>query len=179
MLKKRKAIFLDRDGVIVRSNVIDGKPFAPICLKEFKLLPYASKCIDLFKKENYLTIIISNQPDVSKGIISNETLNKMNEILFFKTKVDDIYICTHTDSDNCKCRKPKNGLIIKAAKKYNINLNKSYMIGDRKKDIDAGILSNCKTIFIDRNYIEQKPKNFDYKVSSLQKAFFYILNDSK
>ena len=178
-MKKRKAVFLDRDGVLVRSKVINGKPFAPISLKEFKLLPYASKYIDLLKKENFLTIIISNQPDVGKGIISNQILNKMNDILFLKTKIDDIYICTHTDIDNCKCRKPKNGLIIKAAKKYNINLHKSYMIGDRKKDIDAGILSNCKTIFLDRKYIEPKPKNFDCKVSSFQKAFFYILNNSK
>ena len=178
-MKKQKAIFLDRDGVIVKSNVINGKPFAPIFLKDFRLLPNSSKCIELLKRYNFMIFVISNQPDVGKGIISKNTLKKMNDILYLKTKVDFIYVCTHTDSDKCKCRKPKNGLIINAAKKYNINLNKSYLIGDRKKDIDAGISSNCKTIFIDRNYKEEKPNNYHYKVSCLQNAIFYILEDLK
>ena len=174
-MRKLKAIFLDRDGVIVKSNVINGKPFAPTSLTDFRLLPNTSKNILLLKKYNFKVIVVTNQPDVAKGALSLNTLNKMNDLLYSKAKIDLISVCIHSDADNCKCRKPKNGLILNAAKKYNIDLKKSYLIGDRKKDIDAGVASNCKTIFIDRNYKEDKPINYDYKVSSLQKAIFYIL----
>ena len=98
----------------------------------------------------------------------------MNNKIFKNLRVDDIFICTHSREDNCKCRKPKVGLFKKAIKQYSIDVNQSYMIGDRKIDIDAGNKINLKTIFIDKNYLEEKPINFDYKCFSLHNSLKFI-----
>jgi len=98
----------------------------------------------------------------------------MNNKIFKYLKVDDIFICNHSREDNCNCRKPKVGLFKKAIKKYSIDIYQSYMIGDRKIDIDAGNKLNLKTIFIDKNYLEEKPNNFDYKCFSLYSSLKFI-----
>ena len=92
---------------------------------------------------------------------------KINSYIKDKLKLDDILVCYHDDSDNCECRKPKPGLLLEASKKWDIDLKKSYMIGDRCKDIEAGKRAGCKTIFIDLNYKEAKPKNPDFTTDSL------------
>ena len=102
--------------------------------KDFIFLPNVIKSIKELKK--YLLIIISNQPDIAKGNL--QVREKMNNKIFKYLKVDDIYICRHSREDNCHCRKPKVGLFKKAIKKYSIDIYQSYMIGDRKIDIDAG-----------------------------------------
>ena len=85
-----------------------------------------------------MTIVVTNQPDVGKKLISKDTLKKMHTSLMKKTKINKIYTCTHTAQQKCKCRKPMSGMLIKAAKVDQINLKKSYMIGDRAMDILCG-----------------------------------------
>tara|TARA_B100002051_G_C16549638_1_gene541884 strand:- start:143 stop:676 length:534 start_codon:yes stop_codon:yes gene_type:complete len=155
-----KAIFLDRDGVINNIVVSNGLPTSPSKFEEFKILPGVRESIAKLKKLNFYCILVTNQPDVSRGKIKKETVIKMNEYLKKELSLNDVFVCFHDDSDNCLCRKPKPGLILNATKKWKINLKKSYMIGDRWKDIDAGKLSGCKTIFIDNKYnesIKSKP----------------------
>ena len=100
----------------------------------------------------------------------------MNNYLKNETKLDDLFVCYHDDHDNCECRKPKPGLILEATKKWNIDLKKSFMIGDRRKDIEAGKSAGCKTIFIDYNYKEIQPNGYDYSTDSLTKAVVLIKN---
>ncbi len=170
----KKCIFVDRDGVINRSRIIRGKPYAPIQFSEFIFLPKVIKAINILKEKKYLIIVISNQPDVSKGKLKFNELNKMNEKIYKNLDVDDIFICTHSREENCNCRKPRIGLFKKAIKKYSIDTSLSYMIGDRRMDIEAGNKANVKTIFIDRNYGEEKPINFDYKCKSLYNSLKFI-----
>lgn len=171
---KKKCIFLDRDGVINRSSVKNGKPYAPLSFKNFIFLPKVKKSIQILKKLGFLVILITNQPDISKKKLKISTLNKMNDKIYRKLKVDDIFFCTHSIEDNCICRKPKTGMLLESQKKYNINLHKSFMIGDRKKDIDSGINVGCKTIFINRKYKEEKPTRQIFTTTSLYKAVEYI-----
>jgi D-glycero-D-manno-heptose 1,7-bisphosphate phosphatase len=155
-----KAIFLDRDGVINNIIVNKGLPSSPSKFEEFKILPGVRESISKLKKLNFYCILVTNQPDVSRGKIKKEIVDKMNEYIKKELDLNDVFVCFHDDEDNCKCRKPKPGLILDATKKWNINLKKSYMIGDRWKDIDAGTKSGCKTIFIDNKYnesIKSKP----------------------
>ena len=155
-----KAIFLDRDGVINNIIVNKGLPFSPSKFEEFKILPGVRESITKLKKLNFYCILVTNQPDVSRGKIKKEIVDKMNEYVKKELDLNDVFVCFHDDKDNCQCRKPKPGLILDATKKWNINLEKSYMIGDRWKDIDAGTKSGCKTIFIDNKYnesIKSKP----------------------
>ena len=164
-LIKNKAIFLDRDGVICEMvyNREFGTIDSPLNPKEFKLLPGASQAIKLFKKLGYLVVVVSNQPGVAKGKMTLELLGKIDKKMKRELKkngatLDAVYYCLHhPDSKqvkvrkylkNCNCRKPKPGLILKAAKDFNIDLKKSFVIGDGLTDIQAGKRAGCKTIFL-------------------------------
>jgi len=165
-----KAIFLDRDGTLNKAIVKNGLPYSPVSFNEFEILPGVKESIPRFKKLNFVCLLVTNQPDVSKGKVKKDIVIKMNDFLKNEIKLDDIFVCYHDDDDNCKCRKPKPGLLLSAGKKWNINLNKSYMIGDRWKDIKAGKIAGCKTIQIENNYNEKNEDNPDYTVKTLADA---------
>lgn len=144
----KKAIFLDRDGVI------NKKPPEHDYVKswsEFKWLPTTIEAIQLINNSGWLAIVISNQRGVARGLMNAkdvEVINKkMKEDLeSFGAKIDGVYWCGHDYSDNCDCRKPKPGLILKAAKDLNIDLPNSWVVGDSNDDIAAGIAAGCKTL---------------------------------
>lgn len=165
-----KAIFLDRDGVINASLVVDGKPYPPSDLKQLEILPGVESALDLFKEKGYLCIVVTNQPDVARGKVSLESVEEINDFLLKSLAIDEFYCCYHDDAECCECRKPKPGAILKAAEKYNIHLDESYMIGDRWRDIEAGENAGCKTVFVDYNYDEKRPINPTYTVSTLLEA---------
>ena len=173
-MKVNKAVFLDRDGVINKSIVRLGKPYAPLLLREFKILSGVKKTLEILKKKNFLLIVVTNQPDFKTRKLKLTELNKMNKILINKLKIDQIYVCKHDDFDLCKCRKPKNKFLEDAIKKYKINRKLSFLVGDREKDILAGLKSKLKTIYIDKNYNEPKPKKFDFKCKNLNESLEYI-----
>jgi len=174
---KKRALFLDRDGVLNAPIVRNGKPFAPKKIKEIKLYSNIKNTIK-FLKNFYYIIVISNQPDVGNGIVKKKKSLKINSIICKKNFVSKYYLCFHSEKKNCKCRKPKIKSIISAKKKYKLDLSKSFFVGDRKKDIDAGNKSSCITIFIDRIYKEEKPKSFKYKCKSTREALIWIKNNS-
>lgn len=176
MVNYNKAVFLDRDGVLVKSFVKKGKAFAPIKFKDFKIYKDSEKCIKKLNSLGFMTIVITNQPDVGKKIISKLTLNRMHIALKKKTKINKIYTCIHTSEQKCKCRKPKPGMLFQAARVNRINLKKSYMIGDRTIDILCGQKAGCKTIFINRKYKEKKPINQIVSVKNLKEATNCIIN---
>lgn len=171
----KKAIFLDRDGVINKAFVINGKPYPPYKLTDVKILNGVKKAMSLLKSSQWMIIVITNQPDVSRGITSQLKVEKINDFLKLKLPIDEIYTCYHDNNDYCECRKPKPGSIKLAAKNNTIDLKESYMIGDRWSDIEAGKIAGCKTIFIDNNYIEKKPFNYTFRVKSLKEATDIIL----
>ena len=174
----KKAVFLDRDGVLNRSIVVDGKSYAPRKLDEFRLLPNARFSVKSLQDFNYKVIVVTNQPDIGNGLIFYDDLTAMHKKLDKLVKPDDIVVCPHRQTDDCLCRKPKPGLLIQASIKYNIDLSKSFMVGDRAIDIEAGFRAGCRNIFIDRNYSEPKPTQFTYCTTSILKAVQYILNHS-
>ena len=153
-----KAIFIDRDGVVNKPIVCNGKPLSPKTFNEFVVLDKVDEALKIFKSLNLFTIIVTNQPDIKTKKQKLEDLNFTHEWILNNMNVDDIYSCFHDDNDNCNCRKPNIGMLIKASKKYKINLEESYMIGDRWKDVKCGQVANCKeTFFIDYGYEEMKP----------------------
>ena len=98
----------------------------------------------------------------------------MNNFLKKEIELDDIFVCYHDDKDNCNCRKPKPGLLLQAGKKWNVDFKKSFMIGDRWRDIQAGEKVGCKTIYLDYNYKDIKPKNPDFVTDKLLNAAYLI-----
>ena len=170
-----KAVFLDRDGVINKPIIIDGKCYAPRLLKDFKILPKVKSDIKKLKNKGFKVFVITNQPDIGNKLLKKKTLNEMHSLLKAKVPIDKIYFCPHTRNDRCKCRKPKPGMIIKASNDSKIRLKESYVVGDRKTDIDAGLKVGCKTIFVNNNYYEKKPTKQEKTVKSLHTAVKYIL----
>lgn len=170
-----KAIFLDRDGVVNQVNIVDGKPYPPKDITELILLPKVNEALQLLKEAGYLLIVITNQPDVVRGKTKIETVEAINQFLKDSLPIDDIFTCYHDDIENCNCRKPKPGNILKAANRHNINIQNSFMIGDRWRDIEAGESAGCKTFFINYSYKEKQPKVYSYKVKSLYEATKIIL----
>ena len=168
--RNRKAIFLDRDGTLNKAYIKNGLPISPSSLNKFKIIKGVKKSINRLKKLNFLCILITNQPDVFRGKISKKTVVKMNSYIKKKIKLDDMFVCYHDNEHNCNCRKPKPGLLVKASKKWKIDLNKSFMIGDRWKDILAGKKVGCKTIFINNNYKNDKKVKADFTFKSLLNA---------
>jgi len=157
-----KAVFIDRDGVInpLVYSAENGTVDSPFCPKHFKLLPKVGKAIRILNALNYKVVIVSNQPGIAKNKCKLADLKLIESKMLSSLKrknatIDDIYYCLHHPAalnlfykKVCRCRKPKPGLILNAAKKHNINLALSYMIGDNISDIQAGNAAGCKTIFI-------------------------------
>lgn len=173
-LEKSKAIFLDRDGVINKPKVIDGKPFPPNSLEEFEFTEGIEPLIKQIKQKKFKCIIITNQPDVSRGEISKHVVNDIHNHIFKNLPIDEIYVCWDAEDNISNLKKPLPGMLFKAAEDHNINLNDSYMVGDRWKDIDAGSRAGCKTIFIDYNYDEKLNIAPDYIISDVREALKII-----
>jgi D-glycero-D-manno-heptose 1,7-bisphosphate phosphatase len=148
------AVFLDRDGVINRAMIRDGKPYPPARLEDVDVLPGTISSLQLLRAAGYILIGITNQPDVARGKQSREVVESINSMIQSRLPLDEIFVCYHDTIDNCDCRKPKPGLILQAAEKYGVDLSQSWMVGDRWKDIVAGHAAGLKTIFIDYHYAE-------------------------
>lgn len=153
--KKLKAVFLDRDGVLNKTLIVNGKPYPPDSLNVLELQAGVKEGLKQLKKLEYLLIVITNQPDVARKVISIKKVEMINKYLKKDLKLDDIYCCVHDDIDNCTCRKPKPGMVFAAEKKWNIDLSNSFLIGDRWKDIETGKNAGLRTILIDYNYNER------------------------
>jgi len=171
-----KAVFLDRDGVVNRGVIREGKPYPPQSLDELELLPGVEGAVQALKESGYLIIIVTNQPDVRTGVQTLEVLELMHESLRRWLPIDDIKVCMHVEADNCVCRKPKPGMLMEAARERDISLLDSYMIGDRWRDIEAGKAAGCATFFVDYGYNERRPGQPGVIVSSLAEASGIILS---
>ena len=174
--EKIPAVFLDRDGILSRAIVVNRKSYAPRRISEFKLLPGARESVSRLKKVGFIVIVVTNQPDIGNGLIDRNLVETMHEKLRKNTKVDCIYMCPHRQIDGCHCRKPKPLMLLEASMKHEIDLRKSFLVGDRASDIEAGIRAGCSTIFVNRNYAESSPKGQICTVSCLPKAVDYILS---
>ena len=172
----RPAIFLDRDGVLNQAIVRNGRPFPPRSLDDFRILPGVLDALERLREAGYLLIVVTNQPDVARGLIQMEEVERMHSYLASVLPVDDIKVCYHDDIDQCSCRKPLPGSLFSSAKTFAIDLKKSYMVGDRGRDIGAGKAAGCKTIFIDYSYTEHNLEKADYVSTSLLEASKIILN---
>ena len=149
---KQKAVFFDRDGVLNHLVKRDGSYYSPQKFKDFKIFDDAKKVVSLVQEKGYLAIVISNQPDISRGKLEQSELDKMTSMLYEQLCVDDVFYCTHDDDDGCGCRKPAPGLFFTAQKKYNIDFKNSFMIGDTWKDVGAAKNAGISVILVNKDY---------------------------
>ena len=175
----KRAVFLDRDGVINEAEVRDGKPYPPASAATLRIPTGTAAALDRLKHRGYLLLVVTNQPDVARGKQTRDTIEEMNRRLRTELPLDDVLTCYHDDGDDCECRKPRPGLIKRGAQLHGIDLSQSFVIGDRWRDIDAGANAGCKTILIDSGYKERAPESApDGRVASLSDAVDWILKSS-
>ena len=174
----KPAVFLDRDGVINRALVRDGRPYSPETLDAFEILTGVPGAVTGLKQAGFLAIVVTNQPDVGAGKQDRNTVEVMHEHLRARVAVDDVYVCFHTDNDDCNCRKPKPGLIEAAAADWDVDISRSFMVGDRWRDVGAGKAAGCTTVLIDFGYTEPLTHEPDAKVASLPEAASWILGQA-
>ena len=158
-----RAVFLDRDGVINAPiwDPIEGKPDTPYRLEDFRLLPGVAQAVRAINEMGFLAVVVSNQPGVAKGKCGPELLEAANDRLKASlyeegARLDGIYYCVHHPEAvvpalrvDCACRKPRPGLLLQSAKELDIDLARSYMIGDQQTDVEAGLAAGCKTVLLD------------------------------
>jgi len=174
----RPAVFLDRDGVINEAVVRAGKPYPPATVADVRIVPQAKEALERLRTEGFLLIVVSNQPDVGRGTQSRSEVDEINRLLRATLPLDEIVICPHDDTDGCACRKPKPGMIVNAARMHGIDLTRSFLIGDRWRDIDAGRRAGVATVFLDYGYDEPQPNPpADFTTSDLQGAVSWILKE--
>ncbi len=175
----RRAVFLDRDGVINAAIVRDGKPFAPKSAQELKILPGVAQALERLRAAGFLNVIVTNQPDIALGNISRREVDAMHTSLLKKLPIDAVKMCCHADADQCACRKPKPGMILEAADELGIDLGRSYLVGDRWRDVAAGQAAGCRVLFIDYGYREKQPDKPYLTVKSLANAADFIMRSDK
>jgi len=146
MTKLHKAVFFDRDGIINKERLDYVKT-----LDELEIFPNVADCISSLKKAGFLVVVVTNQSAINRGMTTHEKLLEIhNEIQNFLkkygTKVDGFYYCPHKPDENCNCRKPKPGLLLKAADELNIDLKSSWLIGNNDSDLQASSSVGCKSI---------------------------------
>ena len=162
---KEPAIFFDRDGTLIKTNIKNSKPIANNNIEKLSFFKDSYKVCKFLKKK-FRLFIVTNQPDVGSKKIKKKDVISINNKIKNKLKISKMYNC-YCYKTNCKFKKPNPGMITKAAKEFNIDLKKSYMIGDRWKDIVSGKKAKCKTILIKKSYSEVAKCKPDYIVKNL------------
>jgi D-glycero-D-manno-heptose 1,7-bisphosphate phosphatase len=175
----KPAVFLDRDGVLNEAIIRNGKPYPPADLSELVIAYGARAALGELKREGFLLVVVTNQPDVAHGKTKRAGVGKINAQLAAILPLDAVEVCQHDDKDQCECRKPKPGMILRARQKLGVDLAGSFMVGDRWRDIEAGRRAGCRTILIGDGYGESFPSAPTIKLASLLEAASWILQQTK
>ena len=183
---RRRAVFLDRDGVINQNRDDYVKDWS-----EFVFLPGVFRSLKCLSEKEFLIVVISNQSAIGRGLVDKEIIenihNRMRaEIKKHGGRIDTIYYCPHTPEDKCGCRKPKPGLIKKAKSDLELDLKNSYLIGDAVSDMEAAVNSGCSPIFVltgrgeeQINCLKQSGYNSVPVVSDLKEAVDLIIEQNQ
>lgn len=178
MTPRRRAVFLDRDGVLNRAVVRHGKPYPPPALEALEILPGVPAALEKLHLAGFLLLVITNQPDVARGLQSREVVEALNAALRAQLPLDEVFTC-YENGDGPR-RKPNPGMILDAADQYSVDLSRSFVVGDRWKDVEAGRRAGCRTVFIDYRYTEEFPAGVvpEASVPDLAAAADWILTET-
>ncbi len=177
--KPVRIVFLDRDGVINRALEHEAKPYPPRTLQEFEILPEVPAACAKLKAAGFLLVVATNQPDVGRGTLAQSVVEEIHAHMLAQLPIDRVEVCYHPGQgqSHCDCRKPKPGMLLRAAHALNADLSRCWMVGDRWRDVDCGYAAGCRTIFIDRGYAEELKQRPDFTAKNLLEAANIILSD--
>ena len=166
--------------MINRALEREGKPYPPTSVGEFEILADVPGACAKLKAAGFLLIVATNQPDVGRGTLAREVVDEIHAHMMAQLPIDRVEVCFHPGkgASDCDCRKPKPGMLLKAAKELGIDLARSWMVGDRWRDVDCGHAAGCKTVFVERHYAEQLKQKPDFSARNLGEAADIILTQS-
>jgi D-glycero-D-manno-heptose 1,7-bisphosphate phosphatase len=179
MSSQQRAIFLDRDGVLIRAFVRDGIPHPPSCVEETEILPGVPEALGMLASDGFALLVVTNQPDVARGTQSRQRVEAINACLMNHLPIDRIYTCYHDDADRCACRKPAPGMLLTAAAEHDIDLSASFIVGDRGSDVVAGAVAGCRTFLLARPYSHCNQIKPDHEVADLMEAAEVLLTRNR
>jgi D-glycero-D-manno-heptose 1,7-bisphosphate phosphatase len=172
-----RAVFLDRDGVLNAAIIREGRPYAPETVKDFRILPGVREACETLRRIGFHTIVVTNQPEVGRGSLPRSRVEEMHRRLCEEVPIDQIEVCYDPGQGQpSEFRKPAPGMLLRAARDLHLDLARSFMVGDRWRDIDSGHAAGCKTIFIDHGYAEKLSKPPHYRARDLSSAVQIILS---
>lgn len=175
----RRAVFLDRDGVLNRALTdSEGRVRPPSSAAQLEILDGTPEATALLRRAGFLVIVVTNQPDVARGTQRRAVVERINDAVARAVGVDEMLVCYHDDGDDCRCRKPRPGMLLDAAARWDIHLPSSFMVGDRWRDIDAGKRAGCTTVLV--GGAEQAPwSRPDLQFSGLREAAHWICGSAR
>lgn len=171
----RPAVFLDRDGTLIRTDVVDGVPTPPRSLDAVEILPDVPDALARLAAAGLLLLVVTNQPDVARGTETREHVEAIHALLRDRLPLDAIFTCYDDDADDCRCRKPRPGMLVDAAERFGLNLHLSFMVGDRWRDTEAGRRAGCTTVLLRQPYSGGARARADYEVANFREAAEVIL----
>jgi D-glycero-D-manno-heptose 1,7-bisphosphate phosphatase len=172
----RPAVFLDRDGTLNVAQLRKGLPHPPESVAEFRLLPGVEEGCRRLRAAGYVLVVVTNQPDVGRGEQTTENVEAIHRRLLELLQIDRIEVCYDPGrGEESEFRKPRPGMILKAARELGLDLARSWMVGDRWRDVDCGANAGVRTVFIDYGYAEALRSRPTYSVADFPSAVEVIL----
>jgi len=173
----KRAVFFDRDGVLNQAVLRHGRSHPPADADGLLIAEGAEECLSRLQDAGHILICVTNQPDFARGTRTRENIAAMNAKVLSALPLDDLFVCLHDGPDNCPCRKPKPGLLLEAARKWDVDLAASWMVGDRAGDMEAGCAAGCRTIFLDCGYDRPTAIRPDFVCRALSQVADIILQE--
>jgi D-glycero-D-manno-heptose 1,7-bisphosphate phosphatase len=155
---RRRAVFLDRDGVLNEARIVGGVPHPPRDVDEVRMLPGAVAACHRLADTGWLLVVVTNQPDIARGGCTRADVDAINAFVTDGLPIEAVVVCPHDDADDCRCRKPRPGMLLDAAARFGVDLAASWMVGDRWRDVEAGRRAGTRTIRVGDGYPDE-PKN--------------------
>jgi len=172
---RRRAVFLDRDGVLNDVLERDGAPVSPRRAAEFRIAEGAPEAVGRLRQAGLPVLVVTNQPDLARGYMEPTEHERMLAALRAAVPLDDIAVCPHDDADGCACRKPEPGMLLMLAERHHLDLATSVLVGDGWRDMEAARRAGCHTVLLERDY--NAGATADAVVATLKEAVDLILND--
>jgi D-glycero-D-manno-heptose 1,7-bisphosphate phosphatase len=171
-------VFLDRDGTLIRTHVVDGVPRPVQSAAQVEMLPGVTVAAKRLREAGFKLVLVTNQPDVARGTLERQAVEEIHAHLRRELRLDEVMCCFHDDADGCRCRKPQAGMLLDAAERLDIRLQTSFMVGDRWRDVEAGRRAGCTTILLREPYSGDSVRA-DFEVADLVEAAEIILRCQK
>jgi D-glycero-D-manno-heptose 1,7-bisphosphate phosphatase len=169
----KRAIFIERDGILNELSTETKKPIPPRTLEEFRVKSEAGPALYELKAAGFILIATTNQPGLSCGYQSRRELDRIHDVLRRRLPLDDLMVCPHDESDYCPCRTPRPGLLIEAAFKWQVNLEYSFVVSNKWQDAEAARFVGCTSLLVNSPWVGKVHP--DYLISGLKDVVGKIL----